>query len=69
MFPLLLEKVVYLGKTWAICNIAYWRDVFEKFGGFDETFADASWEYNDLGIRARWAGYKHIVNEDAIVYH
>lgn len=69
VFPLLLEKAVYSGKTWATCNIAYRRDVFEKLGGFDEIFADASWEDNDLGIRARWAGYKHIVNEDAIVYH
>jgi GT2 family glycosyltransferase len=67
--PVLLEKTVYSGKHWATCNICYRRDVFETLGGFDEKFIEASWEDNDLGLRARWAGYSHIYNEQAIVYH
>lgn len=67
--PLLLERAVYSGKNWATCNIAYRRDVFEAVGGFDECFSEASWEDNDLGLRVRWAGFTHIYNENAIVYH
>lgn len=67
--PLLLEKAVYSGKNWATCNIAYRRDIFEAAGGFDESFPEASWEDNDLGLRVRWAGYSHIYNKNAIVYH
>ncbi|KPJ98060.1 MAG: hypothetical protein AMK71_12055 [Nitrospira bacterium SG8_35_4] len=64
-----LEKAIYSGKHWATCNIAYKRSVFEKLGGFDETFPEPSWEDNDLGLRARWAGYSHIYNEKAVIYH
>jgi len=68
-FPLLLEKTVYAGKHWATCNISYRKDVLEELGGFDETFPESSWEDNDLGIRAKWAGYKYVYNRNAIVYH
>jgi len=64
-----LEKAVYTGKHWATCNIAYKRSVFETLGGFDETFPEPSWEDNDLGLRARWAGYRHIYTEKAVIYH
>jgi len=64
-----LQKAVYSGRHWATCNIAYRREVFEKLGGFDESFPEPSWEDNDLGLRARWAGYKHVYNEKAIIYH
>lgn len=67
--PLLLEKTVYSGKCWATCNIAYRRDAFEALGGFDESFTEPSWEDNDLGIRAKWAGYIHVYNKQAVVYH
>lgn len=67
--PLLLEKYVYKKKCWATCNIAYRREVFEEVGGFDESFPDASWEDNDLGLRVKWAGYSHIYAEKACVYH
>ena len=67
--PCALEKAVYHGKHWATCNIAYRRDSFESLGGFDENFPEPSWEDNDLGIRAMWAGYSHIYNEQAIIYH
>lgn len=67
--PLLLEKAVYSGKTLATCNIAYKRSIFERLGGFDENFTEPSWEDNELGFRAKWAGHLHIYNEKAIVYH
>jgi GT2 family glycosyltransferase len=67
--PFLLEQWVYPGKSWATCNIAYRRNVFEALGGFDESFPEPSWEDNDLGLRARWSGYHHVYNNHAIVYH
>jgi len=66
---LLLEKAVYPRKSWASCNIAYSSKVFNALGGFDEYFTQASWEDNDLGLRARWGGYVQRYNEKAIVYH
>jgi len=67
--PLLLEEAVYAGKSWATCNIAYRRDAFDSLGGFDESFREPSWEDNDLGLRARWAGFAHVYNDRAVVYH
>jgi len=67
--PLLLEREVYPGKSWATCNIAYHRKAFEVLGGFDESFPEPSWEDNDLGLRSKWAGYLHVYNERAVVYH
>jgi GT2 family glycosyltransferase len=64
-----LEKAVYSGKHWATCNIAYKRSVFEMLGGFDESFPEPSWEDNDLGLRTRWAGYRYVYSEKAVVYH
>lgn len=69
LLPLLLEREVYPPKSWATCNIAYRRGVFEAVGGFDEDFPEPSWEDNDLGLRAKWAGYRHSYNERAVVYH
>lgn len=66
---LALEKYIYPRKNWATCNIAYRKDVFQRLGGFDETFKEPSWEDNDLGLRALWAGYEHVFAEDAVVYH
>ncbi len=67
--PLLLEKAVYRGKSFATCNIAYCRDVLEALKGFDEIFTEPIWEDNELGLRAKSAGYAHFYNERAIVYH
>ena len=66
---LLLEREVYPAKNWATCNIAYRREVLEALGGFDESFPEPSWEDNDLGLRARWAGYRHEYSPRAVVYH
>ena len=67
--PVLLERSVYPEKSWASCNIAYRRRIFENLGGFDESFPDPSWEDNDLGLRARWKGYVQVYNEKAVVRH
>lgn len=64
-----LEVTVYSGMHWATCNIAYRRDVFMQLGGFDESFPEASWEDNDLGIRAHWGGFRHVMAKDAVVLH
>lgn len=64
-----LEEAVYSGMHWATCNIAYRREFFQQLGGFDEGFPDASWEDNDLGFRARWAGFRHVMATDAVVLH
>lgn len=64
-----LERAIYAGKCWATCNIAYRREVFERLEGFDETFPEPSWEDNDLGLRARWAGYTHVYSEKAEIFH
>ncbi len=67
--PLMLEQSIYRGAHWATCNIAYRRETFEALGGFDEQFREASWEDNDLGLRARWAGYRQFHNLGAVVFH
>lgn len=68
-FPLLLEKSIHTGKNWATNNIVYKKDCLLQLEGFDITFPYASWEDNDLGIRAEWAGFKHVMCNTAIVYH
>ncbi len=50
-------------------SAAYRRDIFEKFGGFDESFPLASGEDPELSFRVSKAGYRLILNPAAIVYH
>ena len=49
------------------CNLAYWKETFEKAGGFDDWFHTA--EDIDLNLRAVDAGAVIAHNPDAIVYH
>lgn len=53
--------------TYPSCNLAYWKGVFEKTGGFDDSFETA--EDIDLNYRAVDVGATLRYNEDAIVYH
>jgi glycosyltransferase involved in cell wall biosynthesis len=53
--------------TYPSCNLAYWKDVFHRSGGFDGWFHTA--EDIDLNYRAVDVGAKLAYNEDAIVYH
>ena len=69
-FPYLLERSAYApGRRFATCNIAYRKKVLDRIGTFDESFKTASWEDNDLGIRAVLGGFKYVYNPDAVVYH
>lgn len=53
--------------TYPSCNLAYWKPLFEKVGGFDEVFITA--EDIDLNYRAVDVGAQLVANDDAIVYH
>ena len=53
--------------TYPSCNLAYWKDLFEKVGGFDEVFITA--EDIDLNYRAVDVGASVVANPDAVVYH
>lgn len=48
---------------------AYRKNIFLKFGGFDETYKMASGEDADLSFKLSKSGYKMVFNENAIVYH
>jgi cellulose synthase/poly-beta-1,6-N-acetylglucosamine synthase-like glycosyltransferase len=50
-------------------SAAYRRDIFLKFGGFDESFRAASGEDPELSFRIADAGHKMVFNSKAIVYH
>lgn len=50
-------------------NVAVRRDVFNELGGFDEGYAGASGEDNDLSYRLRRAGYQIAFARDALVDH
>lgn len=50
-------------------SAGYRRDVFLKFGGFDETFPIASGEDPELSFRISKAGFKMIFQPKAFVYH
>src|SRR5581483_5391313 len=53
--------------TYPSCNLGYWKEIFEKVGGFDDWFHTA--EDIDLNYRAVDAGASVAYNPDAIVYH
>ncbi len=45
------------------------RDLFVKFGGFDEIYSPFYWEDIDLSYRAQKAGYKILFDSNSIVEH
>jgi GT2 family glycosyltransferase len=51
------------------CNVAYRRDVLERFGGFDEAFRFPAGEDTDLAWRARESGASTTFCADAVVRH
>lgn len=53
--------------TYPSCNLAYWKETFEKAGGFDGWFHTA--EDIDLNYRAVDVGATLVANDEAIVYH
>lgn len=50
------------------CAAIYRRAMLEQIGGFDETFFLYS-EDTDLGLRARWAGWRCLYAPRAVVEH
>ena len=50
-------------------SAAYRKNIFTKFGGFDESFPIASGEDTDLSFRMSRAGLKMAFNPHAIIYH
>jgi cellulose synthase/poly-beta-1,6-N-acetylglucosamine synthase-like glycosyltransferase len=50
-------------------SAAYRKDIFLKFGGFDESFPIASGEDPELSFRISKAGYKMFFQPKAYVYH
>ncbi|HEX2021324.1 MAG TPA: glycosyltransferase [Candidatus Thermoplasmatota archaeon] len=53
--------------TYPSCNLAYWKGVFDKVGGFDDGFHTA--EDIDLNYRAVDVGARIASDDEAIVYH
>ncbi|MFH8119628.1 MAG: glycosyltransferase [Candidatus Aenigmatarchaeota archaeon] len=50
-------------------SAAYRKNIFLKFGGFDENFPIASGEDPELSFRISKAGYKMVFQPKAYVYH
>jgi GT2 family glycosyltransferase len=62
-FPV-LEEVLFPSGSAAL----YRREMLEQVGGFDDDFF-LYCEDTDLGLRARWAGWKCLYVPDAVVEH
>jgi GT2 family glycosyltransferase len=62
-FPVLEEALFPSGSA-----ALYRRSLLEEIGGFDESFF-LYCEDTDLGLRARWAGWKCLCAPDAVVEH
>jgi GT2 family glycosyltransferase len=62
-FPVPEEVLLPSGSA-----VLYRRAMFEDIGGFDETFF-LYCEDTDLGLRARWAGWKCLYVPGAVVEH
>jgi glycosyltransferase involved in cell wall biosynthesis len=50
-------------------SAGYRKDIFLKYGGFDERYPKASVEDQEFSFRLFHDGYKMVFNPEAIVYH
>jgi glycosyltransferase involved in cell wall biosynthesis len=50
-------------------SAAYRKDIFTKYGGFDERYPKASVEDQEFSFRLSRDGYKMVFNPEAVVYH
>jgi glycosyltransferase involved in cell wall biosynthesis len=50
-------------------SAAYRKDIFTKYGGFDERYPKASVEDQELSFRLSRDGNKMVFNPEAVVYH
>ncbi|MDQ6914769.1 MAG: glycosyltransferase [Actinomycetota bacterium] len=64
-----LARVQRLGPQYQTCNIFYPRELLERVGGFDETFAGAPGEDTDLAWRALALGRPARFAPEALVHH
>lgn len=62
-----LSEQAYL--TLLIGNTSINKKVFENVGGFDRRFKEWGFEHYELGYRIQKAGYKFLLNRNAINYH
>jgi cellulose synthase/poly-beta-1,6-N-acetylglucosamine synthase-like glycosyltransferase len=63
-----MEKQKYIDFVGTF-SAGYRKDVFLKFGGFDESFPEASGEDPELSFRISKAGYKMVFQPKAFVFH
>jgi glycosyltransferase involved in cell wall biosynthesis len=59
------ERIDFIGTY----SAAYRKDIFLKFGGFDENFRAASGEDSELSFKIAKAGHKLVFASDAFVWH
>jgi len=45
------------------------RDVFDELGGLSEELTPGGFDDNDLGLRARYKGYRSLIAHDVYVHH
>ncbi|MFH0933487.1 MAG: glycosyltransferase, partial [Nitrospirota bacterium] len=50
-------------------SAGYRKDIFLKYGGFDERYPKASVEDQEFSFRLSRDGYKMVFNPEAVVYH
>ncbi|VVB60031.1 Glycosyltransferase AglI [uncultured archaeon] len=50
-------------------SAGYRKEIFDKFGGFDESFSTSAGEDPELSFRIAEAGYKMVFAPKAFVYH
>ncbi|MDI6825968.1 MAG: glycosyltransferase [Candidatus Aenigmarchaeota archaeon] len=63
-----MKKLKYIDFVGTF-SAAYKKDIFLKFGGFDERFKKASGEDPELSFRISKASLKMVFNPKAFVYH
>lgn len=66
-----VPKEIYLEEQSKLCGFAMLvkRKVFDRVGGFDESFSPGYLEDDDLSLSIRAAGYKLFVCHNAFIYH
>ncbi len=59
------ESIDFIGTF----SAGYRKDIFVKFGGFDESFSTSAGEDPELSFRLAEKGYKMVFTPNAFVYH
>lgn len=64
-----LDKLKDYWTTFFSNNVSFAKSIFERVGGFDDSFRGWGIEDNELGYRLAQAGYRFIVNRRAVGFH